>query len=719
MISRQLRMIGLPLLVVHSWIADLRAAEPTVDLSNYRPQSGTVIRQLDSELRLQWHWTGNGPPETGELALDLRPGHPLIRWMGVVPNLTLQYADPVTFLLVGSRESPSDRPPGMSVFNVFFDNPAKRPFQMFRSKLDLKRVRVTSLGRRTTIAIGDVSLGPFTGELHLSVHDQSPLLHVETVVRTQMDRRAIVYDTGLALSQPVPKWFAWLNTEGKLLRDDVEPDAPDHPITVRSRVLIAETFLGSVACFPPPHQFFFPRDMTDNLRTAWYGKNHRGLDDRFGFGIRQSETGGGSFVPWFNAPPNTDQRLGVFYLLSNSKAEDTLRKVLAYTNGDRFPDLPDYHKLTSHWHMATAVAAMNEKARGGPRTIPDLVRIFKDMGVEIVHLAEFHGDGHPQDPGPIRLPEMQAMFDECRRLSDDALLFLPGEEANIHLGLSDAGKRPGHWEYLFPRPVYWTMKRSKTQPFVEVIPPYGLVYHVGDGADMQALIQRECGLAWTSHPRIKGSNWTPDLFRHEDFFLANSWLGAAWKAMPADLSHDRLGRRALDLLDDMSNWGQKKQLLGEADVFKIDHTHELYGHMNINYVQLTPNRIPRFDESWQPVLDAIRRGRFFTTTGEVLIPNFTVQGQPSGTTVHLKPTIRPEIRVDLRWTFPLKFVEIISGDGFKVYRDRIDFSESLEFGKKTVRLNPDLRGRKWVRVEAWDIACNGAFTQPIWLITEN
>ena len=50
--------------------------------------------------------------------------------------------------------------------------------------------------------------------------------------------------------------------------------------------------------------------------------------------------------------------------------------------------------------------------------MPDLVKMFKDMNVNIVHLAEFHGDGHPRDPGPLRLPEMAAMFDECRRLSD-------------------------------------------------------------------------------------------------------------------------------------------------------------------------------------------------------------------------------------------------------------------------------------------------------------
>ena len=30
-------------------------------------------------------------------------------------------------------------------------------------------------------------------------------------------------------------------------------------------------------------------------------------------------------------------------------------------------------------------------------------------------------------------------------------------------------------------------------------------------------------------------------------------------------------------------------------------------------------------------------------------------------------------------------------------------------------LTPDLKGRRWVRVEAWDVAGNGAFSQPVWL----
>ena len=55
----------------------------------------------------------------------------------------------------------------------------------------------------------------------------------------------------------------------------------------------------------------------------------------------------------------------------------------------------------------------------------------------------------------------------------------------------------------------------------------------------------------------------------KDFYRADSWLGAAWKAMPSDLSRDRLGERGLNLLDDMANWGPHKYMPGEVDVFKI------------------------------------------------------------------------------------------------------------------------------------------------------
>jgi hypothetical protein len=693
-----------------------RAEGPSVDLSSYRADCGVAVLLGGDRLKVEWPMED----ERGQIILDLVAGRPLIAAIGVAGKSgefrsLLEAAEPTFFLLVSSRQAPEGRPPDMSVFNVFFDSPGNRPFDSYRLKFALNRVRVASKGNSATISIGDISGGGFAGELRLTIYRGARLIHVEAVIHTDRDRRAILYDAGLALRSPGKIRFNWVDTEGKHEAAQPAEDIKDRHLAVRHRTLIAESDAGSVACFPPPHQYFFPRDLTDNLKTVWYGRDHRGLDERFGFGIRQAEKGGGSFVPWFNAPPGTEQRLGVFYLLSSGNGQKALEQTLRYTHGDRFPKLPGYHTMTSHWHMAIADAAIKEKKAGRAPGTPDFVGMFKGLGVNIVHLAEFHGDGHPKDTGPLRLAEMQTMFQECDRLSDKELLFLPGEEANSYLGKARPGKEAGHWLYLFPKPVYWTMDRAPGQKLVEELPPHGAVYHVGAGPDMQALLERENGLVWTAHARIKGSSWTPDGYRNDRLFHSDNWLGAAWKAMPADLSHDRLGRRVLDLMDDMANWGEAKYVLGEVDVFKLDHTHELYGHMNVNYVRLEPDRLPRFSEGWRPVLDSLRRGQFFVTTGEVLIPEFQVNGKPSGSGVVLKPGEKATVTVELSWTFPLRFFELISGDGTKVYRERFDGSQAGAFDTLRLHLRPDLTGRTWVRFEAWDIAGNGAFTQPVWL----
>jgi hypothetical protein len=36
--------------------------------------------------------------------------------------------------------------------------------------------------------------------------------------------------------------------------------------------------------------------------------------------------------------------------------------------------------------------------------------------------------------------------------------------------------------------------------------------------------------------------------------------------------------------------------------------------------------MPRYEDGWKPVLDVLRSGAFFTTTGEILIKEFTVAG---------------------------------------------------------------------------------------------
>ena len=168
-------------------------------------------------------------------------------------------------------------------------------------------------------------------------------------------------------------------------------------------------------------------------------------------------------------------------------------------------------------------------------------------------IMDFHGDGHPQDPGEARLAELDAFFQACRAQSDAEFLLIPAEEANVHLG--------GHWALAFPRPVWWHMRRPEGRAFVTADPRRGKVYATGNASDVLELVRREGALVWHTHPRTKGSTGYPDLIRERDYYLDPRYLGAGWKQMPSDLASPRLGERPLRLLDDMNNWGDRKSVV--------------------------------------------------------------------------------------------------------------------------------------------------------------
>ena len=145
----------------------------------------------------------------------------------------------------------------------------------------------------------------------------------------------------------------------------------------------------------------------------------------------------------------------------------------------------------------------------------------------------------------------------------------------------------------------------------------------------------------------------------------------------------------------------------------MDRTTEFYAHANINYLRL--DHIPRFEDGWEPVLKALRDGAFFISTGEVLMPHFTIGGKQSGQTLKLDASGQAQLEVELSWTFPMSFAEVITGDGKQVYRKRIDLAKTGAFGKQTLKTTLNLSGKSWVRLEAWDVAANGVISQPVWL----
>lgn len=685
------------------------AGRAGVDLAAWRAESGVAVQQEGALLRLTWEATGG---EAGHLVLNLEANQPLIEALGATrpgqdASAPLRRIDPVVMLTVGERDLKN--PAG---WVAFFDNPPLRAHRTHLLRIDKKSVRVASEGGRTTVTVSEVTAGAFRGVFQFTLFRRSPLVLAEAVVSTEEDGRAILYDAGLNTGA-TPSWrtLAWLDAAGTVQRVPVDLNRVAGPVAVARRALVAEGASGSVAVFPPPHQYFYPLDFATNLGFAWYGRSGESWLRGYGFGIQQPPQGDKRWVPWFNAPPKTEQRLGIFYLASGGDAAATLAEVGRLTRDDRFKALPGYRTFTSHYHIEhTLELTRRREELHDDRAIPDdlrvpgFVRTFKARGIEIAHLAEFHVGDTPRLPADRRLPLLKTLHEECARLSTDGLLVLPGEEPNVHLG--------GHWLSFFPKPVYWVLNHAGGKPFVETVPGYGRVYHVGSADDVLRLMQEEGGLMWTAHARIKGSRTFPDTYRDAPFFKSDRFLGAAWKAMPADLSLPRLGARVLDLGDDLANAGERKFVLGEVDIFRVEPDMETYGHMNINYLKL--DRVPRFADGWQPVLDVLRAGKFFVTTGEVLISEFTVAGKESGET--LSPRSAPaELRARVEWTFPLAFAEIVSGDGQQVYRQRIPLTDTDSFGTRELKVPVDLTQRSWVRLEVWDAARNGAFTQPVWV----
>jgi hypothetical protein len=271
---------------------------------------------------------------------------------------------------------------------------------------------------------------------------------------------------------------------------------------------------------------------------------------------------------------------------------------------------------------------------------------------------------------------------------------MPSEEANVYFG--------GHWALAFPKPVYWYMGRPNGAPLESTDPKLGTVYHIGGKDDLLALVRKENAFVYQTHPRTKGSTGFPDQIKDEEYFRDSHYFGAGWKALPSDLSSPRLGDRAFKVLDDMNNWGLRKRLIGEVDVFQIDSTHELYSHMNVNYVRMP--RLPSFDNYGQ-ALDTLRKGDFFITTGEVLLPESSVSAG-SGDTV--------AVHAAVDHTFPLQMAEVVWGDGSATHRQEFVLNETGQFGKDVFDWRVNAKGWTWARFAVWDIAGNGAFVNPIW-----
>ena len=448
---------------------------PIVDTSGLDPECGITFHQSGAELEVRWPAAED---RQARMTFNLDPDRALVGLIEVTEasgsgRIIARELDPTLQLRVGRRDLEK-----RGGWTIFFDRMQDKPHETFVARCDRGSVTATSHHRRATLTIGEVSAGPFRGHFQWTFFAGSPLVLQEAVLQTSRDGVAYLFDFGFVCRAERPKLVAWQDPrETTQTRPADELQSPVH-LSVQGRSLSAEFAQGSLALFPPPHRFFYPLDFSDNLQNIWLGPGYVGAEEPFGFGVRHDPQGDQRYVPWFNAPPGSAQEMGVFLHLSQQSAEQALRAARRWTRSDRYQPLPGYRVFSSHYHVEHTrdllehqqqPAAGNESQGmlpgGGRYRIPQrleqpgFVRTFRKLGVDIVHLAEFHFGRTPRMTREERVERLQLLHAECNRLSDEELLLLPGEEPNVHLG--------GHWISFFPKPVYWVLNRPPGTPFVE------------------------------------------------------------------------------------------------------------------------------------------------------------------------------------------------------------------------------------------------------------
>jgi hypothetical protein len=600
---------------------------------------------------------------------------------------------------------------------------------------------VKTNGARLEIVFPGVRLGMFSGRLQFSVYKGTNLIRQEVIAKTDDPSVAYKYDAGLiGLTIENGSKMLWRDTANtwQSYQFGGKTNEREMPLKASNRVLIAEQgTAGSIAAFPPPHNFFWARELATNLGYNWYRKDS---DAAFSFGIRQAEHEESAQYEQnfalYSARPGTSQRMAVYLYPSAEPAQTALDAVLAFTHGDRYKAMPGYQVMNHHYHMDLGQRLM--RAGSLDAEIPDLQAI-KSLGINIVSQidsvgtggggergrggqegatgggrggAPAAGGGRGSGPGEAargggpggggrgdQLAITAASVEGARRHSDKDFLVMADQEFyNSPLG--------GHTDLLFSHPVYWTQGRGAGQPLVENDPKYGKVYHIGNADDLIEMARREDVLISMPHPRTKGSTGFPDAVKDSAAFKDPHYQGVGFRwGMGVDLSEQRLCEiRCLPLIDDMSNWVADqpippKYLLSISEVRYQSPGDDIYASSPVSYVKLD-SLPPASDPS--PVIKALMRGDYFVTSGEVLLNAYAIAGTGDART----------ITADIEWTFPLEMVEVVSGDGQKTDRQIIPATDLPPMGRHRFQIPFNAAGKKWVRFAAWDSAGNGVLSQP-------
>lgn len=700
-------------------------------------QGTSALRASTTGAALELTWTG-AKTNRLQLQLEIATGAPVIRslaiasadsdWTEVAQNAGIEFQVVEGYRRISNQQLAPLRELGVELteevidrykWDVFWDAPldlrdevaggnpppaggvANQP-GLPRSADEIRRseivyaisaCRLESDGQRARVHLEEVQLGSFRGEFVLTVYAGSNLIRAEVVAATGLPSVAYKYDAGITgLGRDQQAAVHWRDTADQHQSYDLAGPVNQDKValTAANRLVVAGLGETSLAAFPPPHTFFWAREIEVNAGYNWYRKDS---ESRFSIGIRQGEQEVVEhyLANWslYSAPPGSSQHMALYLLPSLGSAEVARTAALAFTRGDVYKALPGYQVMGSHYHTNLGRELMDSGS------LDTRLRDFEALRAAGINIA-----------GPVdrpreetQLEELHWLFEGARRHSDSEFMVLPEMENSNLLG--------GHWDLLFSHPVYYVDERPPGVPLVTADPDYGKLYHIGSVEDVIAMVEAENMLIYMPHPRTKGSTGYPDAVADSLQFLNNRYRGVGWRwGMGSDLSERRLSDyRVIPLLDEMNNWISgtgldPKYLLAITETYFKAPGDDIYANGPVSYLRL--DKLP-VGADYSPIISALRQGEYFVSSGEVLIPNHDYVG--SGADMRLQ--------ADVEWTFPLDFVEVVYGDGERIQTVSVSATDLPGFGAHHFEIPFDARGQSWVRFAAWDSAGNGAMTMPV------
>lgn len=588
-------------------------------------------------------------------------------------------------------------------WDTYSDDPMshKENVQEANQQFDTTKMDVSTHGNVTTVTFDGLTLGIFHGGCRFNFFNGSNLIRIEAVASTDEDGVAYLYHAGLDGFDIDKIYYVSIKRreifENPGLHTNSGPDRDRQRVDTRGRVLTLQQENGAVAVFPPPHRFLWGSQTENIVGYNYYNREKNGT---LAIGIRHNKEAEHFNIRWpcYNAKPGTEQVMSMFMCVSSDSVWVTRAMAMKYTNFDHLRKLKGYKRMCSHMHVATHAAWIRDQRVERPWE-----KLMKELGCDIFSLCDFWAEGRNDDNREGRKSDLERYHAMAKCCSTPDFLVIPSEE--IAVQGKDLSKMlvPYHCMVMPSKPLLYSRWRDDDQEFAEKLPDGRTYYHLKSADDLIEMCKRENSFILMPHPDTKANDGLPYDVKDEAWFKDHRWFGVGCRQLPADNSvPTMISGRTERVWNDINNWSDvPRYIISELDTYtKVEEREEdweQYGQTNCTYVKL--DHLPSPD-NWEELIDALRAGDHFYSTGEILIEDSAIEDGNA--------------KAVFSWTFPLAYAELVYSDGENVNSVVLSMDKTEPFGKQTVEFSFPT-GMKWARVLATDIAGNSAFGMPVFL----